>query len=246
MSILVNATTEYLSTTLSTGPTESQNRLIACWVKWPTGEALGSTNTIFDLQDSGAVMYSRAFTSSVAAPSAISANGTTSTALSTGTIPNDLWKLIGLYAGANTGSSAGANAQHKLYYDGANASGSALGGSTVASRVLNTFRIGQQISVANRWRGYIAEVSIFTPASQAAADAIMVALATHTADTIASGTPIFYAPLYSDQTVDVGGVTLTVNGTPTWHTGAGDHPSVTDATTAPAATRPSMLLLGVG
>jgi hypothetical protein len=220
---------KYFSATLSDAPLETEHRLVAAWVK-RGAEGLNSQNTIFDLRDTGGTVFNMGRSNGTPTWFAFGANGQGNTFAGTRTIASDSWVLVGTFMSGNTGTGS-----VPLYgYCGGLSDTANVAGTTVASRTLANLFIGRLVSDgSNYWKGFVAEVSVFKPSSVANATAIMAELASYRADTIPSGTAIFYAPLLSDTTVDVGGVTLTNTGSTTFNV---DHPSVTDYVVATAPT----------
>jgi hypothetical protein len=223
MSVLLNAGNEYLDATLGTGPLESEWRLSACWAK--TSEAQGSTSNIFHLADSTGLVYSAARLNATPTFSARSAQGGAASTITSVAFATGTWILVGVLTGPNNPAGG---IVHKQYVGGTTTRVTTMAGSTDAGRELDRLRLSAAIdNAASRFRGYIAEKSVWAPANEAEADAIMADLLTYTADTIASGTPLWYRPLLSDaNTGGVGTGDLTPTGIPTYH--SGDHPAVTD------------------
>lgn len=235
MSTLLNAAGETLSAILSNAPTEGQDRLVTAWVR-QQGTALGSQNYVFYLRadPESEQLNSDLYSSDSAQWIAIGRNGAGSVqAFQTGVVhEEDVWQLVGHYVSGNNGTS---NGTLQLGTNGEFRASNSVPYSTPSNRALDRLFIGGwDVSSFGRWRGYVAEFAIWTPADFAAAQAIFAELATKRPDAVAAGTPIFYAPLLSDATVAIGGTTLSVNGTTTFHDDV--HPSLADGSAPDAPT----------
>jgi hypothetical protein len=225
MSILVNAFGEYIEATLSDPPLDSHYKLLACWIKLPANEVenLSSHNVIARLQhDSSAYLELRTNASpTLTAIGTYGSSAPTAGFLSTPTVGT--WTLVG----ALMYPQSAADSWRISVFRGveANNNGANLAPSTPSGREFSSIRFGaRQTESSARWKGYIAEGSVWRPTSVEHAQAIMSELTTKVATAVTVASPVWYRSLKSNATEGIGGGAAVVYGTTTFH--PADHPTL--------------------
>lgn len=226
MSVLFDSSSKALIASLANAPLETQFRLITAWVKRPAGYALGSKNNAVHLaydQFSETLQMQLYSDSSNRAIAKIR-----SLALSTGNLTNDTWSLVAVVDGPS-----GEPPQGYGYLDGTRTWLQLSGVVTSTGKRPNLLGIGRsRVDVGARWRGYIAEVAIWTPTGISQSDAIVNELLTKAPDAVTVASPVWYAPLRGDASVTTG-TALTTIGSPVFD--ASEHPPVGAEAAPPAA-----------
>jgi hypothetical protein len=222
MSVLFDASGKYISVDLGDPPVDSDFKLLACWVKLPAGTALGGHNVIMHLYNADDAMLELRASSTPTLTVAAKYGTQSPTATKTGPVA-DTWSLVGALVDP---MSASASAKPYVFLDGTLYDNAAqISALTPLGRQFIDLVIGcRKTSITDRWRGYIAEASVWRPSSKANAQAIMTQLLTRPASSVDVGTPLWYRPLRADASGGIGGGAPLVAGSPTFY--PLDHPAL--------------------
>ncbi len=221
MSAYFNSDAKRLTATLSGsvfGPDD--NKLITAWIKWETGQSHNSENWAFAVRDAGETNLIRLY-----GDSNPNCNGTIKYSSTVGGqgiagIADNTWILLGFY----TPGDVGGTQTVELYKDAASSTNTFSSPNT-ATVDATELRIGIRYdnNGYTRWKGWVAEPSLWKPTNAAEADAIMAELLTTQASAVTAADPIWYARLFDDASV-ITGASLTNTGSVTFD--SGNHPSL--------------------
>lgn len=205
MAAKFDSATDLLSVVLTTGMDRTKYNVIHCHAKWETGQSHNSGNYLVEVEaDSG---YYKALTSSngpafqsqTEISGVLGANGYASS------YSDNTWYGVG-----GRFEPDDAALSHIAFQDGTIDPGGVAGSQNFTGNTGNFagLRIGlnEGGNTYSRWKGWIAEVSLWEVDTEANANALIAELATTKANAVTGtgATLRFYAPLITDATVETG------------------------------------------
>lgn len=239
MGLNVNSRYQYLTSNLTVGAKETTWRLITGHVLWGGSSATNSLAKLTNDDESRQVRLAVGYGSGTYGVRGGADNGGGFKSNAYGNnVPTNEWAAVAVLVGPNNGVS---NAVLKTYINGVQSWRlTTLAYSTVEDILLDVIYIGAYPTTgdANHVRGWVADVAVWEPVDESEGDAIALEAVTKTADAVTAGSPLWYAPLYDDGSVSIGGSTLTPVAPPTTQPtySTTDHPILLGAgATAPDA-----------
>lgn len=216
MGVKVNSASQWLSGTLSNPPSETQWRLITAHVNLSSSVSEQHAVNLYSTDETRSARLRFGQLSSKSHPNFVVNNGGGPRAQNQNTdyLTLDEWYAVAVLVGPNNGAS---NAVLKTYLDGvALKRTNGVAYATVENTDLDKIMIGQKFEwgAAQYLRGWVADVAVWTPADEDEADDIAAEAATMAASDVTAGSPIWYAPLYDDGSVSVGGSVLAAQPSP--------------------------------